>query len=53
MVIINGFSPRVEKIIKGVKSTMENTSIITSENVNGYIDENGTAWIDAEAVARG
>ena len=32
---------------------MENTSIITSENVNGYIDENGTAWIDAEAVARG
>ena len=32
---------------------MENTSIITSENVKGYIDENGTAWIDAEAVARG
>ena len=32
---------------------MENTSIIVSENVKGYIDENGTAWIDAEAVARG
>ena len=27
--------------------------IMIVDNVKGYIDENGTAWLDAEAVARG
>ena len=30
-----------------------NTEIITVQNVRGYIDENGTAWLNAEDVARG
>lgn len=29
------------------------SNIITVSNVHGYIDENGTAWLNAEDVARG
>nr|DAK26517.1 MAG TPA: regulatory protein [Caudoviricetes sp.] len=44
----------VENIIDKERQTkMETTNIITIENVRGYIDKNGTAWLDAEAVARG
>lgn len=30
-----------------------NTAIITIQNVRGYIDTQGTAWLNAEDVARG
>ena len=39
--------------IKKGKVTIMDAQIIAIQNVHGYVDSNGTAWLNAEDVARG